>query len=65
MTTKELNQRQVRWAEHLAGFHFKISFRPGKAADRPDALSRLGVAPADTEDERLAYKRFALLPRRL
>jgi len=41
MSTKDLNQRQVRWAEQkLADFWFRLSYRPGKANDQPDALSR-------------------------
>src|SRR5204863_9572831 len=29
MTTKQLNQRQVRWAEFLSQFNFVITYRPG------------------------------------
>ncbi|KAI0998743.1 hypothetical protein K3495_g9455 [Podosphaera aphanis] len=29
MTTCQLSEHQVRWAEELAGFDFKINFRPG------------------------------------
>lgn len=39
-TTKELNRRQVRWAEFLSEFNFKISYRPGNENGRADALSR-------------------------
>jgi hypothetical protein len=30
----------VRWLEFLAGFNFKITYRPGNKAIRPDAFSR-------------------------
>lgn len=37
MTTKELNGRQIRWAEKLAGYDFYIEYRPGgkNPADAP------------------------------
>ena len=40
MTTKKLNQRQVRWAEMLAQFDFKITHRAGSLNGAADALSR-------------------------
>ena len=39
-TTKTLNRRQARWAEHLAGIDFRIYYRPGTQNGKPDALSR-------------------------
>ncbi|KAG8871981.1 hypothetical protein FRB97_008124 [Tulasnella sp. 331] len=39
MTTKEPSRRQARWSLFLAGFDFKIVYRPGVKA-RPDPLSR-------------------------
>lgn len=39
-TTKELNRRQVRWAEELASYDFKITYRKGSENARADALSR-------------------------
>lgn len=44
MTTKELDARQVRWAEKLAAFDFNIQYRRGKAnlvhapSRRPDIV---------------------------
>lgn len=65
-TTKILNQRQVRWSEFLSDFRFQISYRPGKRAVVPDALSRLpGDKPAhagDTTDDRIANRERILLP---
>jgi len=40
LTTKVCNQRQIRWAQRLANYHFKIVYRPGKSGGKPDALSR-------------------------
>jgi len=39
-TTKQLNRRQVRWAELLGQYKFKILYTPGKENGRADALSR-------------------------
>lgn len=30
LTTKVWNQRQIRWAEQLANYNFKIVYRPGQ-----------------------------------
>ncbi|USP73296.1 Reverse Transcriptase [Curvularia clavata] len=40
MTTKKLNRRQVRYAEMLAQFDFKITHRAGSLNGAADALSR-------------------------
>ncbi|RAQ98575.1 reverse transcriptase domain protein [Stemphylium lycopersici] len=40
MTTKKLNRRQVRWAEMLSQFDFKITHRAGSLNGAADALSR-------------------------
>jgi hypothetical protein len=39
MTTKQLNQRQARWAEVLAEFYFSIVYRPGSKNVLADTLS--------------------------
>jgi hypothetical protein len=39
MTTKQLNQRQARWAEVLAEFYFLIVYRPGFKNVLADTLS--------------------------
>ena len=44
MTTKELNGRQIRWAEKLAGYDFYIEYRPG------------GKNPADAPSRRPDYE---------
>ena len=40
LITKELNQRQVRWAEMLTEYYFKIQYTKGTDNARVDALSR-------------------------
>lgn len=39
-TSKELNRRQVRWAETLASYDFIITYRKGSENGKADALSR-------------------------
>ena len=39
-TTKQLNRRQVRWAELLGQYKFKITYTPGKDNQVADSLSR-------------------------
>jgi hypothetical protein len=39
-TTKVLNRRQVRWAEELASYRFKIYYRKGSENGKADALNR-------------------------
>ena len=40
MDTKSLSSRQVRWAQELSRYHFRIDYRQGKANAAADALSR-------------------------
>ena len=40
MSTKKLNQRQIRWMEELTGYNFKIIYREGKKNEKADALTR-------------------------
>ena len=57
-----LNERQMRWADLLTEFHFELQYRPGKLADRPDALSRREQdMPAGKQDERLSTRFRTLL----
>ena len=39
-TTKALNRRQVRWAETLGQYKFRILYTPGRDNGRADTLSR-------------------------
>ncbi|MBW0593921.1 hypothetical protein O181_133636, partial [Austropuccinia psidii MF-1] len=51
MTSKVLTRRQACWAEFLSEFHFSITYRPGRLATLPDALSRRdNVYPERGED---------------
>ena len=60
MTTKLLSQRQVRWSEFLSRFNFRIVYRPGKLAGKPDALSRKTEdqpsSKTDCSDDRINYR---------
>ena len=49
LTTKELNRRQVRWAETLAEYHFEIEHTKGSDNARADALSRKSELQGDKE----------------
>ena len=40
LTTTVWNQRQIRWAQQLVNYNFKIVYRPGKRGGKPDAISR-------------------------
>ncbi|MBW0576950.1 hypothetical protein O181_116665, partial [Austropuccinia psidii MF-1] len=40
MSSKILTRHQACWAEFLSEFHFSITYRPGRLATLPDALSR-------------------------
>jgi len=40
LTIKELNWRQVRWAEILTEYHFEIQYTKGIDNTQADALSR-------------------------
>lgn len=64
-STKALSQRQVRWSEFLSQFNFRIVYRPGSRAVRPDALSRKpGDRPAktDLDDDRIKNRLRIVLP---
>jgi hypothetical protein len=61
---RQLTERQVRWAEKLARYNFRMTYRPGKQGVVPDALSRREQdLPADSRDERLSGRCFQLLER--
>ena len=49
MDTKSLSSRQVRWAQELSRYHFRIDYRQGKANGAADALSRF--PQRDDEEE--------------
>ncbi|MBW0461690.1 hypothetical protein O181_001405 [Austropuccinia psidii MF-1] len=51
MSSKILTRHQARWAEFLSEFNFSITYRPGRLATLPDALSHWdNVYPDRGED---------------
>ena len=53
METTKFNQRQVRWAEKLAQYDFRIHYQPGKSGGKLDALSRRPEYAEGEEEEKL------------
>ncbi|EOD52887.1 putative retrotransposon ty3-gypsy subclass protein [Neofusicoccum parvum UCRNP2] len=63
MTNKQLSRRQIRWAEELAEYNFKIIPITGKRNERADALSRREQdLPVDDSDSRLTTMNRTALP---
>ena len=50
MNTKSLSSRQIRWAQELSRYHFRIDYRQGKANGAADALSRYPQRSAEEEE---------------
>ena len=50
MDTKSLSSKQVRWAQELSPYHFRIDYYQGKANGATDALSRYPQQSAEKED---------------
>jgi hypothetical protein len=63
MSTKMLNRRQARWSEFLSRFNFKITYRPGKQGEKPDALTRRSEDLPKEGDERLEHQSRTMLKR--
>jgi len=63
MTTKELNERQVRWMQKLSQYNFKIEYRPGKEGGKPNALTRREGDLPTAGDKRLTRNVGILLPK--
>ena len=49
METKSLSSRQVRWAQELSRYHFRIDYCQGKANGAADALSQCPQRSAEEE----------------
>ena len=62
MDTKSLSSRQVRWAQELSRYHFRIDYRQGKANGAADALSRFPQRNED-EEEKLRTENTRILHR--
>jgi hypothetical protein len=61
-TTKQLSHRQARWSEYLSRFNFKITYRPGKDGEKPDALTRRSQDVTAQEEARQARNQTLLWP---
>jgi hypothetical protein len=61
--SRQLSERQMRWAEFLSQFNFSLEYRPGKQNQRPDALSRRDQdIPKDSNDERVKAREAEMFP---
>ena len=60
MDTKSLSSHQVRWAQELSRYHFRIDYRQGKANGAADALSRFPQRSLD-EKEKLRAENTQIL----
>jgi hypothetical protein len=56
MSTKKLNRRQMRWAQYLADFNFKVCYTPGMEQVLSDALSRQPSYKLNQEDHDGQYQ---------
>jgi len=66
MSMKLLNRRQARWSELLSRFDFRITYRPGNAGGKPDALTRRsGDLPKEGDERLLANQHAVLKPQNL
>lgn len=62
MSTKQLNRRQARWAEFLAEFNFRITYRPEKQGMKSDSLTRRsGDLSQNKGDDRKQHQQQVLL----
>jgi hypothetical protein len=61
MSTKALSGRQVRWAEILSRYNFKIVYRPGKA-NTADPLTRMDTDTTDLNRMKEHAREHQLLP---
>ena len=50
MNTKSLSSRQVRWAQKLSYYHFRIDYYQGKANGVANALSQYPQQSAEEEN---------------
>jgi len=66
MSTKLLTRRQARWSEFLSHFEFRITYRPGKAGGKNDALiRRSGDLPKEGDERLLDNQHAVLIPQNL
>ena len=53
MSTQKLTEQQMRWANTLSKYDFKIAYTPGKSNTIPDVLSHKPQDIPDGQDERV------------
>ena len=53
MQSRQLNERQIRWAYKLSRYNYELKYRPGAKAVLPDALSRRDQDIPENGDDRL------------
>ena len=62
METKKLTRRQVRWANTLADYNFKIIYTTAKKNQKADALTRMADStPSSPDDDREKYMHQTIL----
>ena len=62
METKKLTRRQVRWANTLADYNFKIIYTTAKKNQKADALTRTADStPSSLDDDREKYMHQTIL----
>ena len=61
MTTKKLIRRQVKWAEKLSEFNFKIMYQTDAKNVKIDTLTRKSDDKSQDDDDRLSYQHRILL----
>ena len=66
MTKRALTERQMRWAQTLSRYNFRLDHRPSRKCVVPDALSRREQdMPKDASDDRITERNQVLLPESL
>ena len=60
MDMKSLSSRQVRWAQELSKYYFRIDYRHGKANEAVDAFSHF-LQRSQDEEEKLWAKNTRIL----
>jgi transposase InsO family protein len=56
MKTQKLSRRQARWAQFLSNFNFIVTYRPGAANGKADALTRRQNAIQRSKDDPNLYQ---------
>ena len=64
MSTKQLSRCQAQWSEFLSHFNYRITYCPGKAEGKPDALTHRSdnlSKEGDTQDPRHLHQHQTVL----